>query len=191
MSLAFPHSKRVILPLAGITAILLIAALAIFKPWLLFIDKTVNDALPPAAATAPDTPQSDAPDPGLQTQSQPAAPTVVATGSFVSHEHETSGTATIYRLPDGSHQLALADLMTSNGPDVHVWLSAGPVVEGTGGWHTAADHDHLDVSTLKGNKGNQLYDLPSDIDLTTWKSVVLWCEDFSVSFGAAALTASA
>lgn len=197
---------------AAVAAACLVAAgvaLAVFKPWLLLVDTTVNDTLPVAAAPAPKASSSSAPAPDASEaasddataaadpqgpatpEAQPAGPALVSTGTFTSHEHTTTGTASIYRLPDGRLQLALADLATSNGPDVRVWLSAGPVVEGFAGWFTAKDHAHLDVAPIKGNLGNQLYDLPEGTDLSQWQSVVLWCEDFSVSFGAAPLAPQA
>ena len=36
---------------------------------------------------------------------------------------------------------------------------------------------------LKGNKGNQNYALPSDIDISRYKSVVIWCRAFNIVFG--------
>ncbi|WP_245794010.1 DM13 domain-containing protein [Buchananella hordeovulneris] len=196
--------------IGAIGSVALIVALVLFQPWLLFIDKRVDDALPtvatrpsaavspsaPGAATASSSPvPTDAATPAPSTpapQDSEPAPSEevareVAAGTFISHEHDTSGRASIVRLPDGSHQLVFENLSTSLGPDVRVWLSAGPVVEGRDGWFTAADHPHLDVAPLKGNLGNQVYDLPADFDPAQWPTVDLWCEDFSVSFGAAAL----
>lgn len=66
-------------------------------------------------------------------------------------------------------------------------MSAGPVVEGKAGWHTAEKHRHLDVAPIKGNRGDQLYNLPKGFDPARWPTVDLWCVRFSVSFGAAAL----
>ncbi len=94
------------------------------------------------------------------------------------------------QLPDGSRQLAIENLETTNGPDVHVWLSAGPVVEGFDGWFTAGGHPYVDLGMIKGNQGNQLYDIPADVDLAAYPTVDLWCVQFAVSFGAAALTPS-
>lgn len=208
---AFISAHRVAVGVAAATTLaLFVAAMAVFKPWLLFVNTTANDTLPMVSATAPAAPPSQqaapqastdaqAPSPETEdTQAAPATdspeqpasqePVLVASGSFVSHEHTTTGTASVYRLPDGRHQLALADLSTTNGPDVRVWLSAGPVIEGRAGWFTAGDHAHLDVAPIKANRGNQLYDLPEDFSLDGWQSVVLWCEDFSVSFGAATLS---
>ncbi|MGX4404119.1 DM13 domain-containing protein, partial [Clostridioides difficile] len=99
----------------------------------------------------------------------------------------TSGQVRVIENPDGSRQLALVGLKTSNGPDVHVWLSAGPVVEGSDGWFTAAQYDHVDLGSIKGNLGDQLYDIPANVDLSVFRSVDLWCVQFGVSFGAAAL----
>jgi hypothetical protein len=92
--------------------------------------------------------------------------------------------------PDGIRVLALEDLDTTTGPDVHVWLSTADVVEGRDGWYTAGSAAHLDLGVLKGNQGNQLYSIPDEVDLTRYKAVDLWCVQFAVSFGAAQLDPS-
>lgn len=176
-------------------AVVLVAVVVlglVFQPWLLFVNVRVDDAIPSAVApTAAAT--SAAPDPVATTTVEPAAPAPPAgpvdlsTGTFISHEHETTGTVRVIENPDGSRQLALVGLATSNGPDIHVWLSAGPVVEGTDGWFTAGGYDHVDLGPIKGNLGDQLYDIPADVDLSVFRSVDLWCVQFGVSFGAAAL----
>jgi hypothetical protein len=43
--------------------------------------------------------------------------------------------------------LALEDLDTTTGPDVHVWLSAADVVDGRAGWFTAGSAEHVDLGT--------------------------------------------
>lgn len=176
--------RRTLLLILGVLgAVVLTAGAVVFKPWLLFINTEVNEVLPQdKAATAPVSTTGSTADTG---------PVLVSKGEFVSHEHTTTGTASIYRLSNGRYQLALADLNTSNGPDVRVWFSAGPVVEGRDGWFTAGKYPHLDIAPIKGNRGNQVYDLPEDFDPAAWPTVDLWCEDFSVSFGAAALVSVA
>ena len=171
----------------GVVAVVVVLGLAIaalvFKPWLLFIDVEVNEALPviesPLATSEPT--ESSVPEP-------PAGPEQLSAGEFLSHEHETSGTVRIIENPDGTRTLALENLSTSNGPDVHVWLSAAPVVAGYDGWFLANEPAHVDLGLIKGNLGNQVYDIPADVDLGQFPSVYLWCEQFSVSFGAAALS---
>lgn len=105
----------------------------------------------------------------------------------MSQSRETTGTVRVIRLPDGSHQLEIENLETTNGPDLPVWLSAGPVVEGFDGWFTAGGHPYVDLGLIKGN---QAYDIPADVDLSACPTVDLWCVQLAVSFGAAALTAS-
>lgn len=180
----------------GVAAVLAVAAALLFQPWLLFIDVRVDDEIPSAVASPTSTASpgtaADSSDPPATSAppAPPAGPVDLASGSFVSHEHETTGTVRIIEHPDGSRQLAIENLETTNGPDVHVWLSAGPVVEGVDGWFTAGGHPYVDLGLIKGNQGNQLYDIPADVDLAAYPTVDLWCVQFSVSFGAAALTAT-
>ena len=162
-------------------------ALAVFKPWLLFVNTEVNDVIPSAAAPTSTALADGATSEQPASQPADAGPKVVSQGEFVSHEHHTSGTVKVFELPDGTHQLALENLDTSNGPDVQVWFSKGPVVEGLAGLTTAGQYEHLAIAPIKGNKGNQVYDLPADFRPADWPTLDLWCEDFSVSFGAAAL----
>ena len=176
-----PKRRRALL-IAAIAAVLGGGALlAVFQPWLLIVDVTVADDLP----TAVPAPSADP----TGTFTPAPAPVELAAGEFVSHEHTTTGTATIVQNPDGSRVLALAGLSTSNGPDLHVWLSAADVVEGRDGWFTAGSAAFVDLGALKGNLGDQTYDIPADADLSGIRSVTIWCVRFSVSFGAAQLAA--
>ena len=72
--------------------------------------------------------------------------------------------------------------------DLRVWLSDQPVKPGTAGWKVFDDGRWVELGRLKGNKGNQVYDVPRDADLKALRSVTIWCKRFAVSFGAAALT---
>ncbi|MFD7834148.1 DM13 domain-containing protein [Streptomyces sp. NPDC059761] len=152
------------------------------QPWKLWQNSTVNEALP-AASTAP-APGSArpgaAPAPGPRTISQ---------GSLISHEHSTTGTVKLIRLPDGSRTLRLENLDTSSGPDLRVWLTDAPVKEGADGWFVFDDGKYVSLGKLKGNKGDQNYEIPADVNLTEYSSVTIWCDRFNVSFGAAALKA--
>jgi len=152
-----------------------------FEPWRLVTNTTVNDAItaPTSAATA-----SAAPEPSAS----PTGPVIELRGTFVTHEHDTTGEARIVRHPDGRRQLELVNLDTSDGPDLRVWLSDQPVTAGTAGWRVFDDGRWVELGKLKGNKGNQVYDVPADADPTTLRSVTIWCKRFSVSFGAAALS---
>lgn len=184
-------TKRRMITGATVAAVIVVGiALVVFKPWLLFVNTEVNDTIPSVAAVTTPADSGHGTTESNSSSAAPSGPVIVSQGEFISHEHTTTGTARIYRLPDGSHQLALENLQTSNGPDVRVWLSKGPVIEGTAGWTTAGQHPHLDVAPIKGNLGNQVYELPADFNPEEWPTVDLWCEDFAVSFGAAALSAT-
>ena len=113
--------------------------------------------------------------------------TVTAEGTFISHEHPTAGKARIMTLEDGSRVLRLVGLDTDNGPDLKVWHAAAPVIEGRDGWFVFDDDEYLSLGALNGDKGNQNYPIPDDADISDLTSVTIWCERFSVSFGAAEL----
>ncbi|WP_336249475.1 DM13 domain-containing protein [Stomatohabitans albus] len=186
MAVKFQNPKVVGASIAG-GLLLVSGGLWLFKPWLLFVDKTVNQPLPITSASVQMVDSSEM----ASTLSNDGAASLVADGDFISHEHETTGKASIVQLANGKYQLAFENLDTSNGPDVHVWVSAGEVVDGVAGLKAAGDHDKIDLGVIKGNKGNQLYDLPDDFDPTKWKSIDLWCDQFDVSFGAAPLNLKA
>lgn len=178
-------SRRTILvAIAAVVVAGLVVAALVFKPWLLFVDVSVNDALPtvpaPTSTTLPTQEPTAEPSPS-------AVPVQLAAGTLISHEHETSGSVRIIENPDGTRVLTLENLSTSNGPDVHVWLSASDVIEGVDGWYTAGSAAYVDLGPIKGNLGNQVYEIPADVDLSAYRSVSLWCVQFSVSFGAAQL----
>jgi hypothetical protein len=155
-------------------------ALYLFQPWRLFTTVEVDEALPTVRAT----PTTAAASP---VASPPAAagPREIASGTFISHEHETSGRARVLELPDGSRVLRIENLATSDGPDLRVWLSDQPVKPGE--WRVFDDGKWLELGDLKGNKGNANYAIPASADLDDLTSVTIWCRRFSVSFGAAAL----
>ncbi|MGG8409433.1 DM13 domain-containing protein [Streptomyces sp. 12297] len=170
--------------LVGAVAVVVTAALGVglylFQPWKLWQDETVREARPTAApgGTSGTVPAAPAP---------AAAPQMLTQGSFISHEHDTEGTARVIRLSDGSHVLRLEGLDTSNGPDLRVWLTDAPVREGVAGWRVFDDGKHVSLGKLKGNKGDQNYEIPADVNLADYSSIAIWCDRFDVSFGAAEL----
>jgi hypothetical protein len=46
---------------------------------------------------------------------------------------------------------------------------------------------YVEVGKLKGNVGDQNYDLPAGVDLNKYKAVTIWCNRFSVNFATAPL----
>ncbi len=166
-------------PVAWIVLVVVLAGAGFglywFTPWKLFTNDVAHDQLSTVAPSA---------GAGAGTST---CPCLLAQATFISHEHTTTGTARIVKLADGSRRLELVGLDTSNGPDLHVWLTDQKVVPGAAGWKVFDDGRYLDLGPLKGNRGDQAYEIPADLELSQYHSVTVWCQRFSVSFGAADL----
>jgi hypothetical protein len=184
-----PKRWRAALIAAAAGAVVVLAvALPLFQPWRLFTDKAVDEALPGAVPISTNSSSTTPPTiSGAPSSHRPAAPEILLTGKLITHEHETSGTVAVLRLPDGSRILRLENLDTSDGPDLKVWLSDAPVIAGTTGWHVFDDGRYRSLGSLKGNHGNQNYPIPKEVRLDDFRSVAIWCDRFNVSFGAAEL----
>ena len=152
----------------GLIVIAAVALWAAFRPERLFVNAKVNEAMPASADAT-------------------AAETVVASGSFHSVAHDGKGTASIYQLSDGKRILRFTNFETSNGPDVHVYLVAA---------NDATDSEMVkkagfrEIGSLKGNIGDQNYELPADVDLARYRAVTIWCQRFSVNFATAPLNST-
>lgn len=181
-------SKRVLIPAVLLVAAMVVAVgLYLFQPWRIFTSSTVTEDVPAAAQT---TAPSAAASPGASlAPSAAAVPRELATGQLISHEHASSGTVKIIELADGSRILRFEGLDTSDGPDLRVWLTDAPVIEGTAGWYVFDDGAYVDLGALKANKGDQNYVIPAGTNLGDYRSVSIWCARFAVSFAAAELTA--
>lgn len=142
---------------ASLVVALLAVVVFYFEPQAALFDDEVNDSVPIAATLSDAT-------------------------SFVSLEHDTSGDLVI-GMSGGDRFVRLDGLSTTNGPDLHVYLSANPFdgVEG------AFDDEFIDLGVLRGNLGDQNYLLGASVDLSLYRSVVIWCDRFDAAFGAAPL----
>ncbi len=47
--------------------------------------------------------------------------------------------------------------------------------------------DMIDLGSLKGNVGDQNYEIPADVDLSEYQSIVIYCQPFHVVFSIATL----
>lgn len=133
-----------------------------FRPERLFINQKVNEQFPTAAA----------------------ASSKLASGEFRSGAHETKGNAAVFQLADGKKTLRLSQFTTSNGPDLHVYLVAADDIKDS---EMVTKAGFVDLGSLKGNIGDQNYDLPANTDLGKYRAVTIWCKRFSVNFGTAPL----
>ena len=157
--------KKLMNKKVAISVIIIVAVVLIIAWWLgspLFLDKTVNEELPEAGD-----------------KTEISNPSIIAKleGQFVDADnfHKTSGTAKII-IVDDKKFLSLENFETTNGPDLYVYLSTDKSSE-----------DYANLGKLKGNVGNQNYEISDDIDLENYDTVVIWCRAFSVLFGSAEL----
>jgi len=147
----------------------------LFRQELLFVNKKVNETLTTSGAGVPE---------GM-TMSAPAAPAKLLAGQFHSVAHETKGTATVHDLGGGRRVLRLTDFSTSNGPDVRVYLiGANDATDNA----TVTKDGFVELGALKGNQGDQNYEIPAGLDLAKYHAVTIWCHRFNVNFATAPLT---
>ncbi len=168
--------RHLLVPLAaGYLVVAVVAGAVLARP--LLVDRVVDEDVV-RAAPAP----GSAGDPEGVVSVQPAFDVALASGDFRPLAHEGRGRVTLIRLADGGHLVTLTDFETDNGPDLRVHLVPGNPADG-------ASADAVDLGALKGNRGNQQYDLPAGLDPSGYGSVVVWCRAFSVGFTIAALAA--
>jgi hypothetical protein len=122
----------------------------------------------------------------LQTSAQENGGKTLATGAFHGKVHKTSGRATVYQEGDGKLILRLTNFKTSNGPDVHVILVAAKDADDDANF-LKSNTARVELGKLKGNEGDQNYDIPAGTDLAKFQTVSIYCERFDANFGAAPL----
>ena len=108
------------------------------------------------------------------------------TGKFHGKVHATSGRATVYQEVDGKLVLRLTNFKTSNGPDVHVILVVTKDAMDDANF-LKDNTEKVELGKLKGNEGDQNYEIPAGTDLTKFRTVSIYCERFNANFGAAPL----
>lgn len=151
-----------------VAAVVLVAASGAwyaFRPERIFINQKVNEQFPTASAAN-------------------MTPKKLESGTFHAGAHETKGTAEIFQLGDGKRTLRLTNFETSNGPDVHVYLVAAADAKDS---ETVKSAGFIELGSLKGNIGDQNYEVPANVDLAKYRAVTIWCARFNVNFGTAPL----
>ena len=132
-----------------------------------------------AEATSPDAAGSSAN--GSRGGDRPSerAPVELARGEFAGADgHAGSGTASVVGQPSGDRLLTFTEFDVDPGVDVDVYLVPGDGSDVS---------DRVDLGNLKGNVGDQQYEIPADADLNRYGTVVLWCKPFTVRIAVAEL----
>jgi hypothetical protein len=168
--------RRFLIPVAVVVVAALGVGLYLFQPWrLLTVRETHEALLVPTSTSSPVSSAAAAP--------VAETPREVAAGEWRSLEHATTGRASLVRLPGGAHSVQFASLSTSDGPDLYVYLSPHPA----GSPEKTFGEGFTSLGKLKGNRGDQVYEIPSGVDVSAIRSVVIWCQRFSAGFAVASL----
>ncbi len=132
--------------------------------WTGFRDTVVDEDVVVASARAP---------------SSGRAPVELAQGEFAGADgHAGSGTASVVQEPSGQRLVTFTDFDVDPGVDVDVYLVPGDGSDVS---------DRVELGNLKGNVGDQQYEIPADADLSRYSTVVLWCKPFTVRIAVAKL----
>lgn len=188
-------TNRKIVIMAGIVALVVILATGWYFISPLFINRSVDEALPssisigtarPPTTTAMESQSDVLPDKTMD-EAMPEEEQVssLLSGQFIDADdfHRGSGKVSILKLSDGTRILRMEDFFVTNGPDLHVILAAGSKLTGKEDLG-----QYVDLGELKGNLGNQNYPIPDEIDLESFQSVVIYCVPFQVVFSTANLS---
>jgi len=192
-----PVSKRTWI-IAGVAVGVPVLAVGWWLGSPLILDSEVNEEFPMSAdAVVPDDmTQEDvekemeeaAAEPDIAaSEDMPSSddPISIVSGQFEDYDnfHQGAGTATIYQLADGTHVLRFESFEVTNGPDLAVLLvpdnNPGSRDDITG---------YVDLGSLKGNIGDQNYEIPDDVDVSEYGSVVIYCQPFHVIFSIATVS---
>jgi hypothetical protein len=163
---------------AFLVALGLFLAFAVFGIQTLFYDTEVNEDF---GAPAPASAEQGSRRADTTVTSNPV---VLSSGKFHSVAHSGKGDAIVYRLEDSSHVLRLENLDIFNGPALYVYAVG---TQDANDSETVKEAGFLNLGPLKGNKGNQTYELPAQFDPEKHRSISIWCKRFSVNFATAPL----
>ena len=97
-------------------------------------------------------------------------------------DKDGEGTAKIYELPNGTRMIRLEDFFVSINSDLELRLSESPDPKST---DDAVKSPWKLVGMLKATVGNMNYEVPNDIDVSRYKSIVIWCEITRNAYAAA------
>lgn len=145
----------------------------------------IGRSTPTIAEATPQSPKSPSPlasSPAPVTSS--GASTVASrSGAFVNGEHETLGNAKI--ITENGSQFIEFDqaFKTDSGPDLFVILTRQNQPPITG----IQEQDYISLGMLQKTSGSQRYAIPTDLNLSEFASVTIWCREFNANFGYAQL----
>jgi hypothetical protein len=113
-----------------------------------------------------------------------ASAKVLGTASVYNVDREGQGTAKIYELPNGTRLIRLEDFFVSINSDLELRLSERPNPKST---DDAVNSPWKLVAPLKATVGTMNYEIPKDVDVSKYQSIVIWCEITRNAYAAASI----
>jgi len=113
-----------------------------------------------------------------------ASAKLLGTAKVYNVDREGEGTAKIYELPTGTRLIRLEDFFVSINSDLEIRLSELPGPKSTA---EAANAPWKFVAPLKATIGTMNYEVPADVDLARYQSIVIWCEITRNAYAAASI----
>ena len=103
-------------------------------------------------------------------------PILVTSADFVARSHDVEGSAVLIE-QNTNRILRFEDFETVNGPNLHIYLASDESAE-----------NFVDLGPIKATKGNVNYEIPDDVDLEKYNTVLVYCVPFKVVFSFAELS---
>jgi hypothetical protein len=145
----------------------------------LLIDKVVNEApvSSPSGSNMKEQEENtmketDSSSPEELTNDTMKVNELVGTFQGADKNHDAKGNVSI-----SEKNIRLENFEVTNGPDLYVYL----VEEGQ------ETKEGISLGELKGNIGNQNYEIPGGHSASSGMAIVIWCKQFNVDFGRAEL----
>ncbi len=114
-----------------------------------------------------------------------AAEEILASGRFHgASRHQATGVARLVKNADGGYAVSLGEFASDPGPDIFIILSTAEDPRSSGDIKKSR---FIALGRRQGETGGQTYAVPFTVDPGNFRSVGIWCRQYSILFGAAPL----
>ena len=141
--------------------------------------KATDTAVKPSETKAVDAKATD-----TATKAMEAKAMATRSGSFYNLDETGAGTAILTKSDTGKSILKFTGFKVTAGPDLVVYLVVTDPVAKAG---VAVVGGGLNLGMLHSVNGDQSYAIPDGTDLSNYKSAIVWCNTYNVTFIAAPL----
>ena len=108
----------------------------------------------------------------------------LAGGTWINKSYDIHGSWKIVARDDARYIVFDEDFKTRRGPDLKVYLSTRTVAEVSDRTVAASS---IEIAPLQSRKGAQEYEIPEDLDLADYRSLLIHCKSYSHLWGGADL----